>query len=911
MAQENITLNLKASIDTSVVERDLQAWTAQEKILRNTGIERDGGMTNLYAEVESNSQYVETFYTSDGSRVQLKRDDINNSFRVIANGNDIGGVPQWAINTRSLIPADANDCIATIDGTFILLFIASSIATLTEIDGTTLEPIRSRSFGISALVTDGIIVRTKQPTWANTTSIIGHYLASGTVTLTVITDASTVLFTGTIASNTGIAGVNAYYERGYILSAMYQKTVGLVGQTWTIKSDGTLDTAYTSVGWLVKDYNEGTTNVVFRAWRDLVDLATMGIYGYTFTPPAALGLAWTVASVTDATITGAGTGRAITFGGFGLMHSTTKYSFFNHSTVRDYTVNHAKAPEVYGQAELGSSVIIKEHTIAGLGSYLSASFDVDGIGSAITEIGELSPAQAPHVLKLTSGVYRVVYRRGDNSLGFVEISKTPSGARMQEIAPGVVKINTISAVCLADSINGDLKMGGNPYNGFAVVTCNSSGVASAQAYESRHRGTYGGSVDTGYKDMGSVFPVINVDIPEYKQFSPNNEYIDVYIGPPPSSLAYNRSMRGNSQTVRPALTGTIYVDDLVIPPPAGASISERTILLIGTTAIREPEYDGYQLANEARGLYLSFSLYGTLYLFDGQWIRSANLAVNVLQSLNKVALAQGLQFLAESPQAIFFLSDFDNSLYTFDGGQAVAKMDRYSRKEPILDAVYSVKENTLALLTDDTVMFLRDGGLVGQITLPFVAPYNAFSTSDGIWLSKGSYSIRYLYNSLPLGAAPITVTIDGGIWGTAYADTLDGGVWGTAYPDTIDGGVWGDGSQIVPLVWQSKYNGYSERNVQTAERILFRFYKEDLAPVDILIEYLYFNEAGQFTESKTITLGDPSHPYDAYGYAFLEYIPQHKQSIAFSIRLTCPTKIVYLDIIATVGLHGNSTINSR
>jgi hypothetical protein len=109
--------------------------------------------------VESNSQYVETYYTSDGSRVQLKRDDINNSFRVISNGNDIGGVPQWAINTRSLIPADANDCIATIDGTFILLFIASSIATLTEIDGTTLEPIRSRSFGISALVTDGIIVR--------------------------------------------------------------------------------------------------------------------------------------------------------------------------------------------------------------------------------------------------------------------------------------------------------------------------------------------------------------------------------------------------------------------------------------------------------------------------------------------------------------------------------------------------------------------------------------------------------------------------------------------------------------------------------------------------------------------------------------------------------------------------------
>jgi hypothetical protein len=902
VAQENITLNLKASIDTGVVERDLQKWDAQEKILKNTGIERDGGITNLYAEVESNSQYDETFYASNGHKVQLSKDVVNDNFRVLADGKDLGRCPLWGVKSRSLIPADASDVLATVDGTYLILRLLDDVASIEEVDAS-FERIRIRSFTVHAGTFTAALVRNESPTWANVTSIVIGYL-SGTSYYYAVELDSTIEYLH--PADLGLGAISAWYKNGWIFNVRSFATNK--SAVIAFRSTGAADMALSGVSdaFLTADYTPSTGVISFK-----VACVQSGIAAtwYTFTPPSAPSGGWSSSSIVRLT-----TNSIIsTYGGIGVAYLSgiQKYTYINSFITKDADIYHTMPPEIYGIIDSGASVIIKEHTIGGQGSYLSMSFAHDAIGVPITEIGELSNIYSPQLLKKTGGDYVIIYQRGDGSFASVIISKDLTFTRMVEISSGVVKINTASAICLMDTTKGDLEFSGNAFNGFVIVAFNTV-APSTKAYIARHRGAYGGSVDTNYKNAGSVGAVTSVEIVEGRLYTPANDAIDVYVGAPPNSLNYYRSIRGyTAQFIDNAKNGTIYVDDLVIPPPAGAIISDRTIQLIGTTAIREPEYDGYQLANETKGLFESFSLYGTLYLFDGQWIRSANLLVNVLQSLTRVARAQGLQFLAESPQAIYFLSDFDNSIFIFDGGQAVTKMDRYSRKEPILDAAYSVKENTLALFTSDTVMFVRDGGIVGQINLPFVAPFTAFATIDGLWISKGTYSIRYLYNPVMLSALPITVTIDGGIWGTAYADTIDGGVWGTAYPDTIDGGVWGDGSQIVPLVWQSKFNGYSERNTQFLERVMFRFYKEDSAPVDIVIDYMYFDEAGQHSESRTVTLGDVNHPYDALGYAFLEYIPTFKQSIGFSIQITCPTKIVYLDVIAKVGLHAESTINSR
>ena len=63
-------LIIKASIDLETTPADLQPWDGQEKILRNTGIERDGGITNLYTAIESNTLFEETLFTRNGRRVR-------------------------------------------------------------------------------------------------------------------------------------------------------------------------------------------------------------------------------------------------------------------------------------------------------------------------------------------------------------------------------------------------------------------------------------------------------------------------------------------------------------------------------------------------------------------------------------------------------------------------------------------------------------------------------------------------------------------------------------------------------------------------------------------------------------------------------------------------------------------------
>lgn len=904
-----VQLALKINQNTDFVQRDLSPWDAQDSILQNTGIERDGGITNLYTEIESNSAYAETYFGKNGTRIRLQYDSVNDNMRVFTGTRDIGQVPVWAVSQRKLIASDANDVCATIDGTLLILRISQSLATIEEVDEETLERINIRSFAIGSTISDGMFVRNKAPTWASVTSIVGIYAVGNVLNYQIILD-SGVAYTPTGQLGfTQSAQVFGYYENGWITGAQQETTP----QVYLHRSDGTQEGTIYTATYTVVNHNRGTGVVTFNSWRDPIAAGSpVTTYGYTFTPPATLGGAWTATALTDGSISSPAV-RNFTFGGFALGYGAAKQlAFYNQSTPRTWTVGHSKMPEIYGWLDKSADIVFKVHTILGEAGYLSASFNVDGIGVPITEVGELNAYYYPQIVKLTSGDYRVIYRRGNGSYALIDLSKSLTIKRMQEIAPGVVKINTISALSIADANDNDLQYSGNAYNGFVIVGF-SGGTATAKAYVARYRGDYGGSVDTGYKDVGSVYDIALVVVPEGASYSPNNETIDVYVGAPPSSLTYYRSLRdGIAQSIKSSLRGTLYVDDQVIPPPIGAMLSEQSIELISTTALRNAGYDGYNLGNEAVGIYQSFRLFGNLYFFDGDWIHLVVLNGTTIQRVDHIANANGLVFLAESPNAIFFSSSFDNSVYNFDGGQSVNKLHRYNRADPIWGACYNTRENTLALFSDGSVYWVRDG-LISQTHLPFAAPFDCYSTSDGIWLVKDKYSLRYSYNPVALGSIPvIALDLDGGIWGTAYTDIYDGGTWGTPYSDTIDGEAFGgQANEIEPLTWQSKFLGIDERTAQVIERVLFRFYKEDKAQTDTTITYDYYNEEGQFTESQTFTVGDLNNPWDSDGYAFIEFVPAQKRSIGASFTMTCPEKIVFLDSWANVTELASNVAKNR
>jgi len=910
-------LELRASINTDTTPDSLQTWDAQAKVIKNTGIERDGGVTNLYTQVESNSQYDKTFYTRNDKRVRLLYDALNNAYRVFSNALEVGRVPPWSVESRKVVTIDANDVMATTDDKFLVLRLSSSVATIQEVDSNFVL-IQQRSFAIPANITDGMLVRNKAPTWANVTSIVGIFANSAKLNHIIITDAGV---TYTMAGQTGFVNASqvfAYYENGWIVSAN-DKTDN---KTFLLNSAGVQQGTYTEAVFIVANYNQGTGLVSFIGYRDVITLGTAGTYGNAFTPPAAPLGVWVITALTNGLTTPVA--LLYTFGGFEMCYGgATKSVFYNNNTAtnRTWVIGHSTPVEIYGYIDNGADVAFKVHTILGDGAYISASFLADGIGVPITEVGELNAFYLPQVLKCSDGCYKIVYRRGDGAFASVQLSTAASIDRMQEIAPNIVKINTTSALCIVDTNDNDLQYGGNAFNGFVIMGFDA--VSPVQkAFVARYRGDWGGSVDTNYKSTGAVLvgtPNLIV-IPESLSYTPNNETIDIYYGPPPSSLTYYRSIKdGFAQMVKTNLLGTLYVDDLIVPPPIGVEYYEQTISLVGSTVIRELQLDGYQLLNEIIGNFISFVLYGNLYLFDQDWIYLASLSGNVLQNKSKVANALGLQFLAESPTAIYFYSGFDNSIYIFDGGQAVSKQSRFSQKGAIRAAVFSPYENTLGIFLDNSVIWNRDG-VMSETFLPLTYPYDIFSTSAGIWISQNKYAVKYLYSTITGGGGSpsvivIDLDLDGGIWGTAYADDYDGGIWGTPYVDTLDGAPWagtsGGGSIVDPLIWKSQFLGFNDKMKQIIDRFTFRVYKQD--KVQSLISFVYsaYYENGMISETGSVIIGDANNPYDTDGYAYVEFVPANKNAVASAIQLTCVDKIVLVAGFAEVTMPNVSIAKNR
>lgn len=920
--QKIVPIELQRSVDMSAVERDVVPWDEQNLVLQNSGICREGGVTNLGAKVGINTDYEESFYCKNGSLVQLKRDTTNRCFHVFSNTRELGIVPEWGVKSRDLIPSNCCDVQATIDGTLLLLFFSPGYATIEEIDPDTNERLNVRSFALPAAITNIWFVRYKQPTYATVKSICGYGI-TGTLTLTltayIITDAGATAFSNTIGFSPVapyIFYIACHYEHGWIIEVDSWPTIAAIN-LWLVKTDLTY-TAPFSVGepakGIVADYKIADGSITYKTFVDQLAYGGTLTYGAVFTPPATDGAAWATTLLSTASLSYVSAQKLI-FGGYAT--STTSpfdICYFNFKTVRFYdNTYNPDLPEIYGN--LWPELIdfaLKIHSIDGNGAYLSASFNIDGIGAPITEIGELNPNYCPQALQIDSSTYWIMYQRGDMKFCKIEISKA-AYLRMQEISPGVVKINCTSGLNIADSIKNDLQMGGNPFNGFVIISFSGSNIG---AWVARHRGSYGGSVDVGYKNNTAVMAgtILSIALPENIQYSPNNEYIDIYAGLPPSSLTYRQSMVGGvAYGVNAILLGTIYVDDQVLPIPAKAIINERSAKLVATTALREADYDGYQLANEIAGQHNSFVLYGRVYFVDTDWIRGIAITPgNVISSADKITPVTGLTFVTASPQEAFFTSEFDNALFSFSGGQTIDKKALFNRREPIVDGIYSVGENTLALLNDARVVFIRDG-IITETDLPFATPPDLFSTVDGIWLSQGGYAIRYIFNvSSIIAPGPTPDTIDGGIWGTVYADTIDGGLIGSGYDDILDGGVWGSGGDtIVDLLWQSKFLGFSDRAIQNIDRFLIRLYKEDGLEADITITYEYLTERIQYLETRYYTVGDVTNPWDSEGYGFIEYIPTQKRSVAASIKIECATKILILAVYAHVLSDGITAVTNR
>ena len=64
-------IDIKTSINTDTVEKDIKPIGATAPHIKNNGIERDGGVTNVYQTAADETAYDFVFHASNGKRVQV------------------------------------------------------------------------------------------------------------------------------------------------------------------------------------------------------------------------------------------------------------------------------------------------------------------------------------------------------------------------------------------------------------------------------------------------------------------------------------------------------------------------------------------------------------------------------------------------------------------------------------------------------------------------------------------------------------------------------------------------------------------------------------------------------------------------------------------------------------------------
>jgi len=315
----------------------------------------------------------------------------------------------------------------------------------------------------------------------------------------------------------------------------------------------------------------------------------------------------------------------------------------------------------------------------------------------------------------------------------------------------------------------------------------------------------------------------------------------------------------------------IYVTNISLPVQIGGAYSLNVVNTTGETIFLDTStigYDGYDGENILLGNFVTFILFGQVYLFDGAWIYLAEFTNNILNTtLNKLAAAEGLQYIATTPTAAFFLSTFDNSLYTYSGGRNLEKFKRFTTQEIINQGTFSVKDNVLALDTNNTILFIRDS-LISRIYKTDTQKIGAlryYDTTSGLILGNNTANWRYSY-----------------------------------YPTSS--------SSVVPLQLQTAYFGMNSNDRSILKSFVITIYNGERIQQNIEVTHTSFDQDAWYTQTETFVIKPTD--YSATGYARIRLQPKYQRGLGNSIRLSATNSVVISDLVCIYDIEQNAVIAS-
>jgi hypothetical protein len=500
--------------------------------------------------------------------------------------------------------------------------------------------------------------------------------------------------------------------------------------------------------------------------------------------------------------------------------------------------------------------------INGIMSFYSAAV-LDGInndtmGTILSNVGEVDLTYMPDFQD-----DRILYRY-NGVFYYTILSRTLTGNVFQKISENLYKINSISPLNIISMIDEKLHVGSSDYHGqmifesaaapAATATNVAAVLAGSITTDPLAEGIFSNSIDVGDKLCYITSPTAaNIQVVGYRipyGWQSIEELISVYIAD-----IYSYSVANDGSEL--ALTdpsNPVYVPDDRLPVAIGFDYLDGAVNTKSQTIFLNKNYDGYVIGNEAKGLYVSFQLFGTRYLFDGFTISQATFSGLVLSDITPIASAVGMTFISATPNQAYFLSSFDNSVYIFNGGRSLSKFQRMSQLPAILRGIYSTRDNALLLETATSFIWVRDDIVTQNLKSVAQTALRLYDTTGGLVIGNDASTWRYGY-----------AIINGA-------------------------------SVVVPLIWQTSYFGATTNQKSNMTAFDVRLYSPGKTAQLITGRVESFDEKEHY--SQTVQWDIKKTDYSSGGYYQLRARPRTQKTLGMGLSLTIPAKSIIVDVIA-------------
>jgi hypothetical protein len=537
----------------------------------------------------------------------------------------------------------------------------------------------------------------------------------------------------------------------------------------------------------------------------------------------------------------------------------------------------ANLVNAYGKITNASGVVssmpfeLRVGYIGGVASMISAAVldgsSSDCMGSLLTNVGEYDETYMPDFKD-----DRILYRY-NGVFYYTILSKTLTGNVFQKISDNLYKINSISPLNIISLIDEKLHVGSSDYHGQMIFESTAAPSATATNVASvlggsittnpLAEGIFSNSIDVGDKLCYITTPTAaNIAVIGYRipyGWQSISEMIATYIN---DIYAFSTANDG-SELVLTDPSNPVYVPDDRLPVAIGFTYSDGSVNTQSQTIFLNENYDGYVIGNEAKGVYASFQLFGTRYLFDGYTIYQASFSGLVLSDIIAIAPATGMQFIASTPTQAYFLSSFDNSIYIFNGGRSLTKFQRMSQMLAIIKGIYSTRDNALLLETATTFIWVRDDVVTQNLKSAAQAgTLRLYDTTGGIVIGNDASTWRYGY------------------------------------------AVINSSSVVVPLIWQTSYFGAAGNQKSNLTAFNVRLVSPGKAAQVITGRVDMFDEETHYDQ--TVQWDVKPSDYSSGGYYQIRVQPNVQKTLGSSLTLTIPAKSILVDVVAEYSDDANA-----